>query len=196
MNLGMGLITASGVLHEIDIVSQHEPTVGILELKNRAGWPPQKNDVAIFFAKVLDYLCATPALLRSHLVPIFVSTYAFERSALAACLGLGIHPIGPQLRPLPILLDNANRMGAEIEKGLPLSRGNALAFDDFLAKVCNMSSLLAGADANNRFDYFNDLTIAVRAVGAVDVEELADELRKLNSECFRLIQAFRAAKRG
>src|SRR5262245_20712541 len=51
MNLGMGLITASGVLHEIDIVAQHEPTVGILELKNRAGWPPQKNDVAIFFAK-------------------------------------------------------------------------------------------------------------------------------------------------
>jgi hypothetical protein len=25
MNLGMGLVTASGVLHEIDVVAQHEP---------------------------------------------------------------------------------------------------------------------------------------------------------------------------
>jgi hypothetical protein len=49
MNLGMGLITASGVLHEIDVVAQHEPTVGILELKNRAAWPPEKNDVIVFF---------------------------------------------------------------------------------------------------------------------------------------------------
>ena len=36
MKLGMGLATASGVLHEIDVVAQHELTVGILELKNRA----------------------------------------------------------------------------------------------------------------------------------------------------------------
>ena len=68
MNLGMGLMTASGVLHEVDVVAQREPTVGILELKNRVGWPPEKNDVIVFFAKILDYLCLTPALLRSYLV--------------------------------------------------------------------------------------------------------------------------------
>ena len=196
MNLGMGLITASGVLHEIDVVAQLEPTVGILELKNRADWPAEKNDVIVFFAKILDYLCLTPALLRSYLVPIFVSSYAFEQSGLAACLGLGIHPVAPQLRPLPILIDNANRMIAEMDKGLTLSSEDTLAFDDFRAKLRNMSSLLAGADANNRFDYFNDLTIAVHAFGGVDVTELADELWALNGECSRLIHVFKAAKGG
>ena len=44
MNLGMGLMTASSVLHEVDVVAQREPTMGVLELKNRAGWPPVKND--------------------------------------------------------------------------------------------------------------------------------------------------------
>jgi hypothetical protein len=129
-------------------------------------------------------------------VPIFVSSYAFQQSALAACLGLGIHPVAPSVRPLPILVDNANRMTTEIDKGLALSSADTLAFDDFCAKLANMLSLLAGADANNRFDYFNDLTIAVRAFGGVDVEELADELRTLNSECSRLIKVFKAAKGG
>src|SRR5262249_23781080 len=81
MNLAMGLTTASGVLHEVDVVAQREPTVGILELKNRADWRPEKNDVIVFFAKILDYLCLTPALLRSYLVPIFASSHPFERSA-------------------------------------------------------------------------------------------------------------------
>jgi hypothetical protein len=196
MNLGMGLVTASGVLHEIDIVAQHEPTMGILELKNRQAWPPEKNDVIVFFAKILDYLCHTPAVLRAHLVPIFLSSYTFEQSGLAACLGLGIHPVAPQLRPLPILRDSANRMAAEVDKGLSLSSEDALAFSDFCAKLANMSSLLAGADANRRFDYFNDLTVAVRASGEIDVQEMADEIRKLNSECNRLLQVFRIAKAG
>lgn len=196
MNLGMGLITASGVLHEIDVVTQREPAVGILELKNRPEWPPEKNDVIVFFAKILDYLCLTPALLRSYLVPIFVSSYAFEQSGLAACLGLGIHPVAPQLRPLPILIDNANRMIAEMDKGVTLSSGDTLAFDDFCAKLNNMTSLLASADANTRFDCFNDLTIAVRAFGGVAVIELADDLRTLNGECSRLIKVFKTAKGG
>jgi hypothetical protein len=170
--------------------------LGILELKNRAGWLPEKNDVIVFFAKILDYLCFTPALLQARLVPIFVSSYAFRQSGLAACLGLGIHPIAPQLRPLPILCDNANRMTAEIDKGMALSSGDALAFDDFCAKLANVVSLLTRADMNSRFDYFNDLTIAVRAFGGIDVDELADELRTLNSECSQLIQLFRAAKGG
>ena len=190
----MGLITASGVLHEIDVVAQHEPTIGILELKNRAGWPPEKNDVIVFFAKIIDYLCFTPALLRSHLVPILVSSYAFQQSGLAACLGLGIHPIGPQLRPPLMLLDNANRMTNEIDAGLTLSLADALAFEDFRAKLANMWSLLAGADTNKRFDYFDDLTIAVRAFAGVDVQDLADDLQILNSECSRLIQVFKLAK--
>ncbi len=193
LNLGMGLITASGVLHEVDVVAQREPTVGILELKNRAEWPPEKNDVIVFFAKILDYLCLTPALLRSYLLPIFISSYAFEQSGLAACLGLGIHPVAPRLRPLPMLIDNAKRMTAEIARGVTLSSEDTVAFDDFCAKLNYMTSLLAGADANARFDCFNDLTIAVRAFGGVAVAELADDLRALNGECSRLINVFKRA---
>jgi hypothetical protein len=194
MNLGMGIITASGVLHEIDVVAQREATMGILELKNRADGLPDKNDVIVFFAKILDYICLTPAVLHSHLVPIFVSTYGFQQSGVAACLGLGIHPIAPQFRPLPILLDNANRMTIEMDNGLAISEADGLAFGDFRAKLHNMCSLLTDADANIRFDYFNDLTIAVHAFGGVEVVELADELRMLNSECSRLIQLFKDAK--
>jgi hypothetical protein len=73
MSLGMGLITASGALHEVDVVAQHGPVVRILELKNRAVGPPEKIDVIVFFAKILDYLCFSPALLQSYLVPIVVS---------------------------------------------------------------------------------------------------------------------------
>jgi hypothetical protein len=196
LNLGMGLTTASGVLHEIDIVAQREPSVGILELKNRADWPPEKNDVIVFFAKILDYLCLTPVLLQSYLIPIFVSSYAFEQSGLAACLGLGIHPIAPMLRPLPMLIDNASRMTIEIDNGVTLSSEETLAFDDFCAKLNHMNSLLAGADANVRFDCFNDLTIAVRAFGGVGVTELADDLRALNGECSRLINVFKTAEGG
>jgi hypothetical protein len=87
-------------------------------------------------------------------------------------------------------------MTTEMEKGVHLSSADAPAFDDFCTKLENMSSLLTGADANNRFDYYNDLTIAVRAFGGVDVGELANELRTLNSECSRLIQVFKMAKRG
>jgi hypothetical protein len=157
---------------------------------------PEKNDVIVFFAKILDYLCHTPALLRTHLVPIFLSSYAFEQSGLAACLGLGIHPIAPQLRPLPILRHNVKCMTDELDKGLAVPSADVLAFSDFCAKLANMSSLLAEADANSRFDYFNDLTIAVRACGEIDVQELADEMRNVNSECTRLIQVFRTAKAG
>jgi hypothetical protein len=196
MNLGMGLITASGSLHEIDIVTQHEATVGILELKNRAEWPPGKNDVIVFFAKILDYLCASPVLLRSYLTPVFVSSYTFDHSGLAACLGLGIHPIAPQLRPLPILIDTANRMLRELENGLVVNSGDTLALDDFCARIRNMASLVTEADANVRFDYFSDLKIAVRAFAGVDVGKLADGLRAMNAECSRLLCVFRAAKGG
>lgn len=196
MNLGMSLMTASGVLHELDVVTQQEPVIGVMELKNRVEWPPEKNDVIVFFAKILDYLCLTPSILRSHLVPIFISNYAFSQSGLAACLGLGIHPIAPQLRPLPMLIDNANRILLEIEKGVTLSARNEFALGEFCAKVGNMASILAGADANTRFDCFNDLTIAVRAFSAGAVHEMADELRTLNGECSRLIEVIKTAKGG
>ena len=63
MRLGDGLDTASGVYHEVDIVAQTSDLIAILEIKNRHGHPPDKNDVIIFFAKILDYLALNPTLL-------------------------------------------------------------------------------------------------------------------------------------
>jgi hypothetical protein len=196
MNLGIGFTTASGVLHEIDIVGQSDAVIAVVELKNRATDAPEKNDVIVFFAKILDYLCLTPALVRSSIVPVFVSTYAFEQSGLAACLGLGVHPVAPQLRPVPLLINNARCMLVEQEKGVRLSAENEDDFEDFCSKISHMASVLASADVNARFDYLNDFTLAVHAFGGFGVAELADELRALNGECTRLIAAFRAAKGG
>jgi hypothetical protein len=105
LELGLGdeLTTASGLRHEIDLVARQSETLVIVELKNRPGCPPGKNDVIVFFAKILDYVVHNPELLLSEVVPVFVSTSPFEEPTLAACLGLGIHPVAPGLRPVPIL---------------------------------------------------------------------------------------------
>lgn len=196
MNLGMGLLTASGVLHEIDIVAQREPTIAIFELKNKIATPPGKNDVVTFFAKILDYLCLTPALLRAQLVPTFIASQTFEQSALAACLGLGIHPIAPDIRPLPMLVDNAIRMSAELDRGLQISNEEINAFYEFRSALLNFLASLRGTDANDRFDYFDDLTIAVHAFGPSDCLEAASTMRDLNSQCTRLLGVFRSAAYG
>jgi hypothetical protein len=193
LNLGGGFGTASGVLHEIDLVTQAEPLLGIFELKNRQASPPEKNDVILFFAKILDYLCLTPSLLKQTIVPIFLSAFAFEYTGLAACLGLGIHPISPGLRPLPLLVDNARRMNIEREKGIDLPQADWDAFADYCAALNRFSAELAPADINRRCDMLNDTTVVIRAVRIAQTVDLGDQLRSINAECARLIAVFKAA---
>ena len=50
MQFGAGLETASGISHEVDIVARHAELIAPVELKNRAAYPPQKNDVIVFYA--------------------------------------------------------------------------------------------------------------------------------------------------
>ena len=88
MHLGCNLQTASGVCHEVDIVAKSQDLIAILELKNRQGSPPEKNDVIVFFAKIFDYLALNPTLLLSEIIPIFMSNTQFEVTGLAACMGL------------------------------------------------------------------------------------------------------------
>jgi hypothetical protein len=199
MNLGSGFDTASSVLHEIDVVVQQNNDgniLGIFELKNRSAQPPDKNDVIVFFSKILDYLCLSPSLILSRVVPVFLSSYAFSQSGLAACLGLGIHPVGPSLRPLPILMDNAMRMVSELDKGISLPPKEKEAVDEFRTEISYMASLLAEADINTRFDFVNDETLAIHSSGAPPDVPLAGQLLVLNGECSRLLEVFRAAKRG
>lgn len=193
LNLGSGFSTASGVLHEIDLVSQNEPLRGIFELKNRQASPPAKNDVIVFFAKILDYLCLNPSLLKQTLVPVFLSTFAFEHTGLAACIGLGIHPVAPGLRPLPLLVDNARRMAVELERGLTLPEQEWDAFEAYCVALNSMSINLESADINHRCDMLNDTTVSIRAVAMNQTVEMGDQLRSLNAECTRLIDVFKAA---
>ena len=196
LRLGCGLDTASGVNHEVDLVVQWENLLGILELKNRQGFPPEKNDVIVFFAKMLDYFALTPSLLNREVVPVFMSCFPFEPTGLAACLGLGIHPIAPQLRPLPLLIDNARRIQHELDSGTELTVEDANSYDDFCAMLNRLTVTLAPAALNHRCDCLNEQTITVSAVGPFATGALSDELLAANRECERLVEAVIVAKTG
>lgn len=195
MHLGDGLVTASGLYHEIDVVARTSDLTAILEIKNRQGLHPEKNDVIIFFAKILDYLAFNPSLLLKEICPAFMSNAPFEQSGLAACLGLGIHPIAPELRPLPILVDNARRMKFELKKGgISVTPDVSEKFWDFCAQLNNLSSVLKEIWLTSRCGFQSEDTIVLRAVGGLQTPALSQELRQLNGDCTELLGEFRRAK--
>ena len=193
MRLGYELSTASGVLHEIDIVTKHADVTAIMELKNRQE-SPTKNDVVVLFAKILDYLTLNPDLLLKEVCPIFMSTSMFEESGLAACLGLGIHPICPGLRPVPILIDNAKRIDVELRLGTHVSEETLDRFQEFCAELNNTSLSLTDNWFSSRFGYRSEDTIVLKAAAGSDVSAICHSLRHLNGECNWLISAVREAK--
>ena len=80
LGLGSELITASGVRHEIDVVASHPGVLAIAELKNRPGCPPGKNDVIIFFAKILDYV----AMIGFYRLPLdWLDSYPRQVAAVS-----------------------------------------------------------------------------------------------------------------
>lgn len=192
MRLGYELSTASGVLHEVDIVAKHAEVTAIVELKNRQG-PPAKNDVVILFAKILDYLAFNPVLLLKEMCPIFLSTASFEASGLAACLGLGIHPVGPGLRPVPILVDSAKRIDVELQRGVVVSQEMHERFEDFCAELNRIWLSLMDSWLTSRCGYRSDDTIVLKAAGGLDTLALGYSLRQLNSDCTWLLAEVRKA---
>ena len=193
LNLGSGLLTASGVLHEIDGVIHNEPFRAILELKNRNH---EKNDVIVFFSKIADYLCYNTGILKQTIIPIFMSTCAFEYTGLAACIGLGIHPMAPGLRPVPLLISNALAMQAELDRGVVLNEEEKIAYEDYCVELSAFNQAINPAGMNERFDLLNDETLTIKTV-RLDSEtvHLGDQLRTLNAECTDLIGVFREAVR-
>ena len=192
--LGAGLDTASGVAHEVDIIARHSELIAIMEMKNRGGALPGKNDVIVFFAKVLDYLAANPGLLSGDICLAFMSRNSFEASGLAACLGLGIHPVTPDLRPLPVLVDNALIMQRELDQGLPVDSDLLDRFDDFCA---HLNSLYLGMNdtwMDNRCGYLSEDSLVLKAVTPPDVARLSHQLRDANSENSEILKAFKAVR--
>jgi len=196
MHLGCNLQTASGVCHEVDIVAKRLDLTAIIELKNRQGDPPDKNDVIVFFAKIIDYLALNPSLLLNEIVPIFISNTHYEVSGLAACLGLGIHPIAPGIRPLPMLHRNARIMDYELCNGLPISPSDREQFDDFCAVLNRITLSLNETWLTTRCGFLSEDRIVVHAVGERDTLSLCQDILQLNGECSRLLSIFRNSKAG
>ena len=193
MGLGNQLPTASSVLHEIDIVANHSDVTAIMELKNRQG-SPSKNDVIILFAKLLDYLTLNPHLLLKELCPIFMSTSPFEQNGLVACLGLGIHAVGPGIRPLPVLIDNAKRIDVELSRGVQVSEETLERVQEFCAEINRVSLSLGDSWFSSRFGYLSEDTIMMKAVTGYDTSANCHSIYRLNAECNYLLSVLREAK--
>ena len=193
LRLGAGLDTASGVAHEIDLVARHPTVIAILEAKNR-GDLPGKNDVIVFYAKVLDYLLANPALAMGDICLAFMSRNSFDDSGLAACLGLGIYPVASDLRPLPVLIDSAMRMESELRRGLAVPPDTQDRFDDLCAQLNSFAVALDETWLDNRCGYLSNDSLVFRAVAPSQTGALAQQLRQANSDCTDLLYAFRNAK--
>ena len=194
LELGSQLQTASGVRHEIDMVAQHPDVMAVVELKNRAAWPPGKNDVIVFFAKILDYLAFNPKLLLSEVCPIFLTSGAFEETALAACLGLGIHPIGPGMRPLPVLADTLRRIGFELANGVQIAADARELWEDACAELNSLALQLTETWISARFGYQSDEQISLRRVGGLETVDFSRNLRRLNAHCTDAYAAVNSAK--
>ncbi len=196
MWLGAGLETLSGTLHEVDIVARTGGTTAVAELKN-LGDRPGKNDVIVFFAKILDYVLANPDLASEDVCLAFMSRTSFDDRGLAACLGLGIHPVASDIRPLPVLINNAMAMQVELEQGLPVDSETLTRFEDFCANLNRMAFVLQETWLDYRCSYISsDDGLLFQAVEPIDVDDLARELRQANSDCIAIYQAFRSAQRA
>ena len=193
LRLRAGLDTASSVAHEIDLVARTSSTTSILEAKN-LGNMPGKNDAIVFFAKVLDYLLANPAIALNDICLAFMSRNSFEDRALAACLGLGIHPVASDIRPLPVLIDNAQRMEYELRDGLLISEDIQDRFDDLSAQINSLAFALNETWMDNRCGYLSEDSLLFKRVAPLQTDALAQQLRQANSDCTDLLNAFRAAK--
>jgi len=193
MRLGAGLETASGCLHEIDLTVRGPGVTGIVEMKNRAATPPDKNDVIVFFAKVLDYLTANPDLASSDVCLVFMSGSSFEQRGLAACLGLGIHPVAPDIRPLPILVNNAKIWSTRLRSGHVVSVDARERFDDLCSQLNNLSSVLNETWLDSRCGQVSDDRIVIRALDPLPADYLAEQFRQANNDCRDILPAFESA---
>ena len=189
MWLGAGLETLSGTLHEVDIVARTNGTTAVAELKNLGG-RPGKNDIIVFFAKILDYVLANPQLMLQDVCLAFLSRTSFDDRGLAACLGLGIHPVASDIRPLPILVNNARAMQVELDRGLAVSPETQNDFETFCVQLNRLGLVLRETWFNSRFRHNSSESILAWVVEPIQVDDLARDLRQVNSEFTAIYNRF------
>jgi len=194
LGLAGELETASGVRHEIDLVARHPSTLAVAELKNKPESPPDKNDVIVFFAKVLDYVAHNPRVLLTEALPVFMSSCVFEGPTLAACVGLGIHPVSPGLRPLPLLGDTLKRIDFELQGGLALPQKFAKQWEDACAGFNRLVLGLSESWMSAKCGYVSDTLMSLRATLDTESYEMSQELRQVNGDCSAILSAIRQLK--
>lgn len=167
--------------------------MGIAELKNRGG-SPGKNDVIVFYAKILDYLLSNPELAQQDITLAFVSQTTFDLRGLAACLGLGIHPVASSLRPLPVLVDNARRMEVELRNGLVVGSHVLDDYEDFCAQINRLGLVLYETWLDNRVGYLTEDRMTFQAIAPINVDDAARDFLQVNSDYMRIIADFLHAK--
>jgi hypothetical protein len=189
--LGLSIESACGAAHEIDIVAWTPDTVIAAELKNWVGPGPTKNDVVVFFSKLLDFVCANACLAAVGFCCVFIAAQGFEESGLEACLAKGIHPVAPGIRPFPVLADSVRRL-EQASRGLVLPDDAMGRLDDLAAGVNRLGVALGGTWPDARWGQVGESSVVFRAAPAIETQTLAVDLRRLNGECTRLLEAFRA----
>ena len=191
LHLGAALQAASGTTHEVDIVALHPEVRVVVEMKNR-GDAVGKNDVIVFFAKVLDYVLANPRLALDGICLVFICRASFDPRGLAACLGLGIHPVCSKVRPLPVLANTVKILVNEVCNGIDLPPDQALRLADLRAEVENMSVCLKDTWPDDRLDYRSETTVSIRSVPPLeDVDGLVDRLLRANATCTDILRTAR-----
>lgn len=193
MWLGAGLETLSGAFHEVDIVARTSGTTAVAELKN-LGDRPGKNDIIVFFAKILDYVLANPQLLLQDICLTFLSRTSFDDRGLAACLGLGIHPVASDIRPLPILVNNARAIQVELDRGLVVSLESRNDFENFCVQLNRLGLALRETWFDSRFRHNSSESIVAWMVEPIQVDDLARDLRQANNDFIAIYNNFRSAK--
>ena len=124
----------------------------------------------------------------------FLSRNSFDASGLAACLGLGIHPVASDIRPLPVLTNNAILMENELRQGVTVPSDTQDRFDDWCAELNSLAVALNETWMDNRCGYLSDDSLLFKAVAPLQTGVLAGRLRQANSDGADILREFRAAK--
>lgn len=193
LHFGAGYTPASSTTHEVDIVASRPEVRAIAELKNHTA-SVGKNDVIVFFAKVLDYILANPVLALKQICLAFVCRASFEPRGLAACLGLGIHPVCSKIRPLPVLADSVDIMTRAVRHGLSLPNDLEQRLHDLRAEVSNLSVGLTDTWPDARFGYQSESVLTIHSTPPIPAHEFADRFTHANSTCADILAAARATQ--
>lgn len=187
LHLGADYVPASGTAHEVDIVANRPEVRAVAELKNHSA-AVGKNEVIVFFAKVLDYILANPVLALKQICLAFVCRASFEPRGLAACLGLGIHPVCSKIRPLPVLKETVDILTRAVREGLRLPRDMERRLYDLHAEVNNLSVGLTDTWLDARLGYQSESILTIHSVPPIRATEFANRFTQANSTCTDILK--------